>query len=72
MGSLATRDDEGAAKEEQVMRRFKVTVDDKTYDVAVEEVGEVPPATPKAALALSASAVMLSRFGSMEVMKSFS
>ena len=37
------------------MRRFKVTVDDKTYDVAVEEVGEVPPATPKAALAPSAS-----------------
>ena len=37
------------------MRRFKVTVDDKTYDVAVEEVGEAPPAASRAALALSAS-----------------
>ena len=37
------------------MRRFKVTVDDKTYDVAVEEVGEAPPAAPRAAPVLSAS-----------------
>lgn len=31
------------------MRRFKITIDDKTYDVAVEEEGEAPSAPPKPA-----------------------
>lgn len=38
------------------MRRFKITIDDKTYDVAVEEEGETPAVTPKpAALPASSS-----------------
>ena len=32
------------------MRRFKITIDDKTYDVAVEEEGETSAATPKPAV----------------------
>lgn len=37
------------------MRRFKITIDDNIYDVAVEEVGDAPTAAPKPAAALPAS-----------------